>query len=103
VAVALVLAVGLARTAEYPFRMARVNRGLDPATRATVLSAVGQGDSIGQVGNGPVFAIIVAAWGARAALALGAVVVLQAVAFVRTRPLEEREGAARAEAEGVEV
>ncbi|MEX2372552.1 MAG: MFS transporter [Dehalococcoidia bacterium] len=90
-AVALVLAVGWVRTVEAPFRVAWVNRGLDPATRATVLSAIGQADSIGQVGSGPVFASIAGGWGARAALALGALVVLPAVGLVRTRPLEERE------------
>ncbi len=92
VAVALVLSVGLARTVEYPFRMAWVNRGLDPATRATVLSAVGQGDSIGQVASGPVFATIAGGWGTRAALALGAAVAVPAMGFVRTKPLAERAG-----------
>src|SRR5690606_19384393 len=103
VAVALVLAAGLARTAEAPFRMAWVNRGLNPAPRATVLSAVGQADSIGQVGSGPVFATIAGGWGARAALALGAVVVLPAVGLVRTKPLEERDGSGEQAAAEVEA
>lgn len=89
-AVTLVVVVGWLRTVEGPFFIAWVNRGLESRTRATVLSAVGQGNAIGQVASGPFFAGIAGVWGARAALAVGSAIVVPAVALVRTRPLAER-------------
>ncbi len=41
------------RAAHDPLTLSWVNRGLDPRTRATVLSVFGQGDAIGQVAIGP--------------------------------------------------
>jgi uncharacterized membrane protein SirB2 len=90
-AVTLVVVVGWLRTVEGPFFIAWVNRGLESRTRATVLSAVGQGNAIGQVASGPFFAGIAGIWGARIALAIGSAIVVPAVALVRTRPASEGE------------
>ena len=98
VAVALVAMVQWISAAENPFFMMWVNRGLDPRTRATVLSSVEQSNSLGQVVSTLVLAGVAAVGGVGVALAIGALLVAPAVLFVRTVPIEERE-----EAEGVPV
>jgi DHA3 family tetracycline resistance protein-like MFS transporter len=82
-AVAMLLVVFWARTAETPFFTAWVNRGLDPATRATVLSSVSQGNALGQLGGGPAFAVIAGAGSATVALLLGAVLMAPSALLVR--------------------
>ena len=42
------------RTAYAPLFLAWINRELDPQIRATVISAFGQGDAVGQVSMGPI-------------------------------------------------
>ena len=42
------------RNAYDPLFLVWINRGLDPQIRATVISAFGQGDAIGQVSMGPI-------------------------------------------------
>jgi len=90
--VVLVTAVQWISAAESPFFMMWVNRGLDPRTRATVLSSVEQSNSLGQVVSTLILAGSAAVGGVGVALAVGALLVAPAVLFVRTIPLEEREG-----------
>ncbi len=68
-----------ARNAEEPFFIAWVNRGLDPATRATVLSTVGQANALGQIAGGPGFGLLAQVASVRAALAAAALVLLPAL------------------------
>jgi MFS transporter, DHA3 family, tetracycline resistance protein len=90
VALPAVLIIGWARAAEVPFFTAWVNRGLDSHTRATVLSSVSQGNALGQLGGGPIFAVIAGAGGAVTALLLGAALVVPAIPLVRScEPIEE--------------
>ncbi len=86
VAVALIAVSQSTMAAQYPFFAMWVNRGLDPRTRATVLSSVNQANSVGQTVIGVVFAGVVGVVGVPAALAIGALIVLPAVGLVRTRP-----------------
>lgn len=79
---------------EGPFFTMWVNRGLDPATRATVLSGVGMSNSIGQVAQGPVFAGVVGLEGVRVALLLGSVLTVPAAWLVRARSHEAPTGSA---------
>lgn len=67
------------RNAEEPFFTAWVNRGLDPATRATVLSTVGQANALGQIAGGPAFGLIAQLATVRAAIAAAAIVLLPAL------------------------
>lgn len=50
--------VSITRNLTSPLMTAWVNNKLDPKTRATVLSISGQVDAIGQVGSGPIAAVI---------------------------------------------
>jgi DHA3 family tetracycline resistance protein-like MFS transporter len=58
-----------------PVQLAWLNRNLDPATRATVISMTGQANSIGQVAGGPALGWVGHAYSIRAAL-LGSALVL---------------------------
>lgn len=91
--VAMALAVATRGTdgGESAFFTMWVNRGLDPHTRATVLSVVGQANSVGQVAQAPLFASVVALGGVQVALVLGALLVLPASLLVQTRAAPERE------------
>lgn len=60
--------VNVLRRLARPLFLSCVNRGLDPAVRATVLSTVNQMDSIGQVSGGPVVGALGSRWGLRLAL-----------------------------------
>jgi MFS transporter, DHA3 family, tetracycline resistance protein len=51
---------GTLRSVEEPIFTIWVNRGLDPASRATVNSMWGQADALGQVAGGPVLGVIAA-------------------------------------------
>ena len=68
-----------------------VNRGLESRTRASVLSGIGQADSLGQTVTALSFGALAAATTVRLALAAGALISVPALALVRTKPLEERE------------
>lgn len=83
IAIPCIVLTRAALVAERPFFLAWANCGLDPNTRATVLSSFGQADSFGQVVQGPLTAGIVAFGGMRTALAAGALVVLPAAHLVR--------------------
>jgi hypothetical protein len=72
VALAAYWIVRWARQAEPPFFTAWVNRGLDPRTRATVLSTVSQADALGQVAGGPAFGVLASVATVRAALVAAA-------------------------------
>lgn len=90
VAIAFIAIAQWASAAEHPFFTMWVNRGLDPATRATVLSGVGQADSLGQSVSAVGFGALASVTGVRTALALGAGLVAPALVLVHTKPLEER-------------
>ncbi len=70
-----------ARAVEEPFATAWVNRGLPSATRATVLSTMGQSNALGQIAGGPLFGLIAAAAGVRTSIAVAALVLVPAVAL----------------------
>ncbi len=84
-------AVLLFRRLNGPLQAAWINRGLDPATRATVISLGNQSDALGQVAGGPVLGAIASGVSVRAAL-LTAGVILSPVMFLYGRTL--RRGAA---------
>lgn len=62
------VAVNVLRRLSRPLFLSCVNRGLDPAVRATVLSTVSQMDAIGQVSGGPLVGAMGNRWGLRIAL-----------------------------------
>ena len=70
-ALAAMWIVNWARVAIHPLTLIWINRGLEPSSRATVLSMLGQGDALGQVAGGPALGGLGALSGVRAAL-LGA-------------------------------
>jgi DHA3 family tetracycline resistance protein-like MFS transporter len=69
------------RAIEEPFATAWVNRGLPSATRATVLSTMGQSNALGQIVGGPLFGLLAAAAGVRVSMAVAALVLVPAVAL----------------------
>jgi MFS family permease len=79
VAVGAFLAVGLLRGLQGPLYAAWLNRGLEPSTRATVLSMAGQADALGQLSGGPILGLIGSLAGIRAGLVAGAAFLLPAV------------------------
>ncbi len=84
-AIALIAVAQWVSIAEAPFFLVWVNRGLDPATRATVLSVLGQANSLGQVVAGLLFGVLATLAGVAVALAFGALLVAPAVILVGTR------------------
>lgn len=60
----------VARSVRRPLYDAWLNRGLDPAVRATVLSMGGQADALGQIAGGPVLGLAANAWSIRTAIAI---------------------------------
>jgi DHA3 family tetracycline resistance protein-like MFS transporter len=72
--------VAFLREVRQPVFTAWLNRGLDPATRATINSMGGQMDAIGQVAGGPTIGAVAVAWGVPAAIVVGGV--LRAPALV---------------------
>jgi DHA3 family tetracycline resistance protein-like MFS transporter len=82
VAIAALLGVFLARDLGGPLYTIWLNEQIiDSSVRATVLSISGQANAIGQAGGGPVLGAIGNAWGIRAALAAGALVIAPALAL----------------------
>ena len=67
-------AVLLFRRLNDPLQAAWINRGLDPATRATVLSLGSQSDALGQVAGGPVLGAVASGISIRAALVTAGIV-----------------------------
>lgn len=64
-----------------PVELAWLNRNLDPATRATVISMTGQANGIGQASGGPIYGWVGGAFSLRAALLLSAAVLAPTVAL----------------------
>jgi DHA3 family tetracycline resistance protein-like MFS transporter len=70
----------VARSLTYPLRMTWLNRQIiDSSVRATVISITGQADAFGQAGGGPALGAVGNAWGIRAALVAGALVLAPAL------------------------
>ena len=84
-AAGLVLSMAL-REACFPLIQAWVNRGADPATRATLNSLVGQSESIGEIGGGPILGAIGATAGVPVALVSSAAVFGVGALLTRWRP-----------------
>jgi hypothetical protein len=78
-AAAAFLATDLLRSLANPLYAAWLNRGLEPSTRATVLSMAGQADALGQLTGGPVLGTIATIAGIRAGLVAGALFLVPAV------------------------
>ncbi|MBM3141134.1 MAG: MFS transporter [Chloroflexi bacterium] len=81
------------RGAEQPLRMAWINRGLDPRSRATVLSLFGQADALGQLGGGPALGVVATIRSVRAALVSAAIVLAPTLPLYEV--LARREGRIR--------
>lgn len=73
---------GVLRGLYSPLYDAWINRGLNPASRATVNSIASQADALGQVTFGPVFGVLGNVLGVRSALALAALVRLPALGLL---------------------
>jgi hypothetical protein len=78
-AAAAFLVTDLLRGLANPLYAAWLNRGLEPSTRATVLSMAGQADALGQLTGGPALGLIATAGGIRAGLVAGAAFLVPAV------------------------
>lgn len=82
--------VSLLREVRGPVFTAWLNRGLEPATRATVNSMAGQMDAIGQIAGGPLIGWAAVAWGVPVAIVIAGVLrapSLSLYARVIRRPL----------------
>jgi MFS transporter, DHA3 family, tetracycline resistance protein len=80
VAIGAMLGVFLARNLAGPLYTIWMNEQItDSSVRATVLSISGQANAIGQAGGGPVLGGIGNVWGIRAALTVGAIVIVPAL------------------------
>jgi len=66
-----------------PVQLAWLNRNLDAATRATVISMTGQANSVGQVAGGPALGWVGSAYSIRAALLGSALVLTPTIALYR--------------------
>jgi DHA3 family tetracycline resistance protein-like MFS transporter len=69
VALAAFWLVNLGRSLAWPIASAWMNRQVDSRIRATVLSAAGQADALGQMAGGPAIGAVGTVYGLRAALA----------------------------------
>jgi DHA3 family tetracycline resistance protein-like MFS transporter len=97
VAAAALVVSGALREASFPLVQAWVNRGADPATRATLNSLVGQSESVGEIAGGPVLGGIGGGLGVPAALVTSSAVFGAAALLTRWRP--EAAAASRQEPE----
>ncbi len=73
--------VAFLREVRQPIFTAWLNRGLDPATRATVNSIAGQMDALGQIAGGPAIGAVAVAWGVPAAIGVAGVLRAPALAL----------------------
>jgi DHA3 family tetracycline resistance protein-like MFS transporter len=78
-AVLTYIALGWARVAVDPLFIGWVNRGLDPGSRATVLSMVSQSNAFGQIFGGPLMGVVAALRGVRTALVAAALLLAPAL------------------------
>lgn len=80
---------GVLRGLYSPLYDAWINRGLHPASRATVNSIASQADALGQVTFGPIFGVLGNTLGVRTALALAALVRVPALTLLGRTQREE--------------
>lgn len=73
--------VAFLREVRQPVFTAWLNRGLDPATRATVNSMSGQMDALGQIAGGPTIGAVAVGWGVSAAIAVAGLLRVPALAL----------------------
>jgi DHA3 family tetracycline resistance protein-like MFS transporter len=93
VAIVAMLAAQALRAVIEPVEMVWMNRGLDPATRATVLSMRGQVGALGQTAGGPALGLVGQRFTVRAALFGGGVLLgLTLPLLRRVRTLEGAPG-----------
>jgi DHA3 family tetracycline resistance protein-like MFS transporter len=82
-----------------PLNSAWVNQNLDPETRATVHSMVGQVDAIGQVAGGPGVGLIARFFSVVAAIATSGMLLMPAMFLVgRANSQSGQEAGAKADA-----
>jgi DHA3 family tetracycline resistance protein-like MFS transporter len=73
------LAVSLCRVTSYPVYTAWINQGLEPETRATVLSMTAHIDALGQIVGGPPLGIVGTRYSLRAAIVAAGLLLLPAL------------------------
>ena len=88
-AVAAFWLVDLLRYSHMPLFQAWVNRGLEPATRATINSAASQMDGMGQIFGGPVLGAVGAVRGVAAAIVAASALRVPALFLLRRRDVVE--------------
>ena len=76
-----------------PVQTAWLNRNLDSASRATVISMTGQANSIGQAAGGPAFGLIANAVSIQVALLASAAVLSPTVAHYNRLIVRDRQSA----------
>ena len=82
VAMCALLVAQLTRSLGYPLYMTWLNQQIDDSSvRATVISITGQADAVGQTAGGPALGAVGNAWGIRAALVGGALLLAPALAL----------------------
>jgi DHA3 family tetracycline resistance protein-like MFS transporter len=78
----LYLVIDVLRDVRDPLNSAWVNQKLDPQTRATVHSMTGQVDAIGQMGGGPLAALIAGVYSAASAIVTSGLLLLPAFPLI---------------------
>lgn len=78
----LYLVIDVLRDVRNPLNSAWVNQKLDPQTRATVHSMTGQVDAIGQVGGGPLVAMVAGIYSVTAAIITSGLLLLPAFPLI---------------------
>jgi sugar phosphate permease len=96
VALTAYLVTGWVRAAAEPLTLAWINRGLDPRSRATVLSLHGQSDALGLGVGGPVLGVVATFTSVRVALVTAGLILLPALPIF-ARQLDRTEEAPTAE------
>jgi DHA3 family tetracycline resistance protein-like MFS transporter len=78
----LYLVIDVLRDVRNPLNTAWVNQKLDPQTRATVHSMAGQVDAIGQVGGGPLVALVAGIYSVASAIVTSGLLLLPAFPLI---------------------
>jgi DHA3 family tetracycline resistance protein-like MFS transporter len=78
----LYLIIDVLRDVRNPLNSAWVNQKLDPQTRATVHSMTGQVDAIGQVGGGPLVALVAGMYSVTSAIVASGLLLLPAFPLI---------------------